>query len=79
MGRKGVLRNYDNNGNLISLECRKCHKVKVVSEFSKHKNKKDAKKALASHNFICITCFLLNVPAPGDSHRHHSSGTVLRG
>ena len=41
MGRKGVLRNYDNEGNLISLECCKCHEVKVVSEFSKNKSKKD--------------------------------------
>ena len=41
MGRKGVLRNYDSNGNLISLECSKCHEVKVVSEFSKNKSKKD--------------------------------------
>ena len=41
MGRKGVLRNYDSDGNLISLECNKCHKVKAVSEFSKCKSKKD--------------------------------------
>ena len=47
MGRKGVLRNYDNEGNLISKECRKCHKVKVVSEFSKDKSKKDG---------VCTKC-----------------------
>ena len=42
MGRKCVLlRNYDSNGNLISKECGVCHKVKAVSEFGKHKNKKD--------------------------------------
>ena len=41
MGRKGVLRNYDSDGNLISLECSKCHEIKAVSEFSKHKNRKD--------------------------------------
>ena len=41
MGRKGVLRNYDSDGNLISLECNKCHKVKAVSEFGKCKSKKD--------------------------------------
>ena len=36
-----LLRNYDSNGKLISLECSKCHEVKVVSEFSKNKSKKD--------------------------------------
>ena len=41
MGGKRLLRNYDSDGNLISLECGKCHKVKVVSEFSKRKNNKD--------------------------------------
>ena len=41
MGRKGVLRNYDNDGNLISLECGKCNEIKAVSEFSKCKSKKD--------------------------------------
>ena len=40
MGRKRV-RNYDSNGNLISLECGTCHEVKVVSEFSKNKRMKD--------------------------------------
>ena len=39
--QKKSIRVYDSDGNLISLECCKCHKVKVVSEFSKHKNKKD--------------------------------------
>ena len=38
---KCVLRNYDGNGNLISLECGKCHEIKAVSEFSKNKSKKD--------------------------------------
>ena len=42
MGRKcELLRNYNNDGNLISLECGKCHEIKAVSEFSKHKNRKD--------------------------------------
>ena len=42
MGRKReLLRNYDSDGNLISLECRECHEVKVVSEFIKNKSKKD--------------------------------------
>ena len=40
MGRKRV-RNYDSDGNLISLECCKCHIVKVVSDFYKYKGKKD--------------------------------------
>ena len=48
MGRKGeLLRNYDSDGNLISKECSKCHKVKVVSEFSKDKSKKDG---------VCTKC-----------------------
>ena len=47
---KCVLRNYDSNGNLISLECYKCHEIKAVSEFGKHKNKKDCV------NTICKDC-----------------------
>ena len=50
MGRKGVLRNYDSNGNLISLECEKCHEIKVVSEFSKCKSRKDGVRT------ICKDC-----------------------
>ena len=50
MGRKGVLRNYDSNGNLISKECSKCHEVKAVSEFSKDKSKKDGIRT------ICKDC-----------------------
>ena len=42
MERKGVLiRNYDSEGNLISIEYGKCHKIKNKSEFSKCKSKKD--------------------------------------
>ena len=42
MGRKReLLRNYDSDGNLISLECGTCHEIKAVSEFSKCKSKKD--------------------------------------
>ena len=42
MGRKcELLRNYNNDGNLISLECGKCNEVKAVSEFGKCKSKKD--------------------------------------
>lgn len=40
MGRK-IIRNYDNNGNLISKECYKCHEIKEVGEFHKNKSKKD--------------------------------------
>ena len=42
MGRKcELLRNYDSDGNLISLECGTCHEVKAVSEFNKCKGMKD--------------------------------------
>ena len=43
MGRKQIIiiRNYDNEGNLISKECSCCHEVKLVSEFHKHKTKID--------------------------------------
>ena len=42
MGRKCVLiRNYDGEGNLISMECGKCHEIKKVSEFYKSKSAKD--------------------------------------
>ena len=47
MGRKRLLRNYDIDGNLISLECCKCHEVKPVSEFHKCKGKKDG---------VCTRC-----------------------
>ena len=41
MERKGVLiRNYDSEGNLISMECGKCHYIKDVSEFHKDRSKK---------------------------------------
>lgn len=40
MGKR-LIRNYDNNGNLISIECNKCHEIKGVNEFYKHKNTKD--------------------------------------
>ena len=36
-----LLRNYDNKGNLISMECGKCHEIKEISEFPKNKWKKD--------------------------------------
>ena len=41
MGRKAMQRNYDNEGNLISKECSKCHEIKSVSEFNKNKGKID--------------------------------------
>ena len=50
MGRKKLLRNYDDEGNLISVECGKCHEIKEVSEFSKNKNKKDGV------NITCKEC-----------------------
>ena len=50
MGRKRLLRNYDGKGNLISMECGKCHEIKKVSEFSKCKKMKDGVKT------ICKEC-----------------------
>ena len=50
MGKCVLLRNYDSDGNLISLECRECHEVKAVSEFSKDKIKKDGVRT------ICKDC-----------------------
>ena len=41
MGGRRLLRNYDNKGNLISMECGKCHEIKEISEFPKNKWKKD--------------------------------------
>ena len=41
MGRKRLLRNYNSEGNLISMECSKCHEIKEVSEFIKNKSRKD--------------------------------------
>ena len=40
MGRK-LYREYDNEGNLIKLECSKCHEIKTADCFSKGKSKKD--------------------------------------
>ena len=45
MARKIMQRNYDNEGNLISKECSKCHEIKPVSEFSKCKSKTDGLEA----------------------------------
>ena len=42
MGKRQIIqRNYDEEGNLISKECGKCHKIKPASEFSKNKCKTD--------------------------------------
>ena len=41
MGGKRVIRNYDSEGNLVSKECSKCHKIKSVSEFYKDIDKSD--------------------------------------
>ena len=32
-----IIRNYDNEGNLISKECNVCHEIKPISEFDKNK------------------------------------------
>ena len=41
VGGKRVIRNYDNEGNLISKECSCCHKIKSASKFSVNKKAKD--------------------------------------
>ncbi len=41
MGGKRLLKKYDGEGNLINMECGKCHEIKEVSEFHKNKGKKD--------------------------------------
>ena len=35
------IRNYDEDGNLISKECSECHKIKLVEEFNKDNRAKD--------------------------------------
>lgn len=40
MGRKILIRNYDSEDNLISMECGKCHEIKEVSEFYEDKANK---------------------------------------
>ena len=47
MGKR-LIRKYDSDGNLISMECSKCHEIKEVSEFFKHKNKKFLKKLIST-------------------------------
>ena len=41
MGRKKLYREYDDEGKLVKLECGRCGIVKYVSEFRKHRGKKD--------------------------------------
>lgn len=41
MRGKRVIRNYDNEGNLISKECSCCHEIKLASEFYKNIKKID--------------------------------------
>lgn len=40
-GRKILIRNYDDEGNLTSKECSHCHKIKPVSKFNKREKVKD--------------------------------------
>ena len=49
MGKR-LIRKYDNDGNLISMECSKCHEIKEVDEFPKDKSKKDGVRT------ICKKC-----------------------
>ena len=49
MGKR-LIRKYDNDGNLISMECSKCHEIKEVGEFPKDKSKKDGVRT------ICKKC-----------------------
>ena len=41
MSRKKIIKNYDDEGNLISKECSCCHEIKPVSEFHKCKRNTD--------------------------------------
>ena len=41
MGRKRLYREYDKEGDLIKLECSKCHEIKTSDCFYKDKSKKD--------------------------------------
>ena len=41
MGKRKTIRNYNEQGELISKECSKCHKIKPVSEFNKSKTRGD--------------------------------------
>lgn len=36
-----LIKNYDKEGNLISKECSKCHKIKLIEEFNKDNRAKD--------------------------------------
>lgn len=41
MGRRELYREYDEDGELIKLECDTCHQIKSVKCFHKCKSKKD--------------------------------------
>lgn len=49
MGEK-LIRNYDNENNLISRECSCCHKIKSIEYFNKRSQDKDGQDS------ICIQC-----------------------
>lgn len=49
MGKK-LIRNYDNENNLISRECSCCHEVKSIEYFNKRSQDKDG------YDSICIQC-----------------------
>ena len=50
MSKRKFVRNYNSNGELISLECGRCRIIKPISEFNK--NNKDKDKI----NYICKEC-----------------------
>ena len=50
MRKRLLYREYDNEGNLIKLECSKCHEIKTVDNFCKCKSCKDG------INNKCIEC-----------------------
>ena len=41
MSKRKFVRNYNSNGELISLECGRCRIIKPISEFNKNNKDKD--------------------------------------
>ena len=49
MSRKKIIRNYDDEGNLISKECNICHEIKSINEFGNCKGNKDGLQTRCKH------------------------------